>query len=73
MCWIARALGYDAHPRKGSVLMSRNPDTWGVHCWCELNEDVEAHIIDCERHRNTGLDFYWKTYNNAPAYYRLEA
>ena len=71
MTWIGSTLGYDVYPKKGEVLESRNPEIWGVHCWCELKQGGETYILDCERQRYVpGRNFFMVTYDTAPVYYR---
>ncbi len=69
MCWIARALGYDARTVSGYILHTKG---WADHGWVEVVVDGETLIIDPQQHArgwNEGLDFFLVSYEDAPAFY----
>ena len=72
VCWIARALGYDARVVNGYVLMQSG---WVLHGWVEVNQDGELFVIDPQQHAREGfqdLDLFMVRYDDAPLYYNKE-
>ena len=69
MCWVARALGYDARAVIGEVMVTSG---WAFHGWVEVDVDGETFIIDPQQHArpvNEGMDFFMVSYDEAPLYY----
>lgn len=69
MCWVARALGYDARAVIGEVMVTSG---WAYHGWVEVVVDGETYIIDPQQHArpvNEGMDFFMVSYDEAPLYY----
>ena len=69
MCWLARALGYDARAVAGEVLTEHG---WAYHGWVEVDLDDETLIIDPQQHcraENENYDFFLVSYDEAPLYY----
>ena len=69
LCWVARALGYDARTVSGYVLMSNG---WVAHGWVEVEIDGQTLVMDPQQHArpvNEGLDLFLVSYDEAPLYY----
>ena len=69
MCWVARALGYDARAVIGEVMVTSG---WAYHGWVEVVVDGETYIIDPQQHArpvNEGMNFFMVSYDEAPLYY----
>ena len=69
MCWVARALGYDARAVSGYVLTNSG---WNAHGWVEVVIDGETYILDPQQHSGSwsaGRDYFLVTYDEAPLFY----
>ena len=69
LCWIARALGYDARAVNGYIYMSSG---WLLHGWVEIDLNGQTYIIDPQQHAreiNEGVNLFMVTYEDAPFYY----
>ena len=67
MCWLAIGMGYDASAYSGQTGAAGGGIT--AHCWVEVKYNGTIYILDPDLQQYVPRDFFWKTYDQAAAYY----
>ena len=67
MCWLAIGMGYDASCYSGQTGAAAGGIT--AHCWVEVKSGGTIYILDPDLQQYVPRDFFWKTYDQAAAYY----
>lgn len=71
LCWIARALGYDAVTVSGLVPWTGGELT--AHGWVEVRLNGQTLVLDSDLHKFVQRDFFLVSYADAPIqYYHLD-